>query len=85
MRFNKDQENMDCTFDLDFSKAFKTKNIARTQLTPWHKNVAQATPATPILKTVTNRMSNNIARDEVAKNKWRLESPRAVKIFVDIL
>lgn len=33
-----------------------TTSTASTQLTPWHKKVAQATPATPMSKVVTKRM-----------------------------
>ncbi len=41
---------------MPFSSAairFMTVNIAAAQLNPWQMNVAQATPATPMLKNVT--------------------------------
>ena len=45
-----------------------TTITASTQLTPWHRKVAQATPATPILKAVTKRMSTAMLdRDEAAR------------------
>ena len=60
---------------------------ASTQLTPWHRNVAQATPATPILKAVTKRISIPIlAREDTARNrKGVLLSPRAEKMPVEML
>ena len=37
---------------------------------PWHKNVAHATPATPILNAVTNKISTaTLTVDEAAKNE----------------
>ena len=64
-----------------------TTTIASTQLTPWHRKVAQATPATPIWNTVTNRMSTAMLEREDAarKQKGVLESPRAEKIPVATL
>ena len=45
-----------------------TTTSASTQLTPWHRKVAQATPATPILKAVTKRISTAILeRDDAAR------------------
>ena len=61
-----------------------TTQIANTQLTPWHRNVAQATPATPIRNAVTKRISMPMLdSDEAARNQnGVLESPRAEKIPV---
>ena len=46
-----------------------TTITASTQLTPWHRKVAQATPATPILKAVTKRMSTAMLDREEAARK----------------
>ena len=69
-----------------FSRRAMT-STASTQLTPWHRKVAQATPATPILKAVTKRMSTAmLEREEAARNrKGVLESPRAEKMPVLML
>ena len=60
---------------------------ARIQLIPWHKKVAHATPATPMSKAVTKRISTAIFEVEEAarKQKGVLESPSAEKIPVAIL
>ena len=47
----------------------KTFHTARIQLTPWQRKVAQATPATPIRKAVTNRISMKILAVEEAARK----------------
>ena len=45
-----------------------TTTTASMQLTPWHRKVAQATPATPIWKAVTKRISTAmLLRDEAAR------------------
>ena len=64
-----------------------TKNSASTQLTPWHRKVAQATPATPILKAVTNRISIKMldSEEQARKMKGVLESPMAEKMPSEIL
>ena len=66
---------------------FNTTAIASTQLTPWQRKVAQATPATPMSKAVTNRMSTAMfAVEETARNqKGVRESPSAEKIPVATL
>ena len=46
-----------------------TKISASTQLTPWHRKVAQATPATPIWKAVTKRISTAMLEVEEAARK----------------
>lgn len=72
-------------------RRLNTTTIARTQLTPWHRKVAHATPSTPLVKigesAVTNRMSIPIlAREEnIRKRKGVLESPRAAKMPVATL
>ena len=73
--------------DSTFFNRRKTTSTASTQLTPWHRKVAQATPATPILKAVTNRMSIPMfAVEEMArKMNGVLESPSAEKIPVAML
>ena len=65
----------------------KTTRTASTQLIPWHKKVAQATPATPISKAVTKRMSARIllVEEQARKMKGVRESPRAEKIPVETL
>ena len=70
-----------------FASRRSTTATASTQLTPWHRKVAQATPATPIRNTVTNRMSTAIlAVEEAAKNRKGVrESPRAEKIPLEML
>ena len=64
-----------------------TASTARTQLTPWHRKVAQATPATPMSKAVTKRISTPMLdTEETARNqKGVLLSPRAEKIPVETL
>ena len=64
-----------------------TTATASTQLMPWHRKVAQATPATPILKAVTNRMSTAmlLKEDTARKIKGVLLSPRAEKTPVAML
>ena len=64
-----------------------TAQTASTQLTPWHRKVAQATPATPMSKAVTKRMSiKMLLTDEAArKKKGVLLSPRAEKMPVATL
>ena len=45
-----------------------TTTMARMQLTPWHRKVAQATPATPIWNPATNRMSTPmLEREDTAR------------------
>ena len=65
----------------------RTVMTASTQLTPWHRNVAQATPATPIWSPATNQMSMAIFVSDEATRKINgvRESPRAEKIPVEIL
>ena len=65
----------------------KTNIRDKMQLTPWQINVAHATPATPILNTVTNTMSMPIfdREEQVRKKKGVFESPRAENIPVAIL
>ena len=64
-----------------------TTATASTQLTHWHRNVAHATPATPIRNVVTNRMSTKMLdSDEHARNQNGVfESPRAEKMPVATL
>ncbi len=73
--------------DFILLKRRKTKSNARTQLTPWHKKVAQATPATPILNKVTNKISAPmLAKEEQAKKtNGVFESPKEEKIPVATL
>ena len=82
------QEKMAARFSV-FTPASlrRTTRIARMQLTPWHKKVAHATPATPILKAVTKRISTAMLEVEDAARKMKgvLESPSAEKIPVAIL
>ena len=61
------------------------------QLTPWHKNVAHATPSTPLEKVSENKVTNMISiaifvSEEIIKkiNGVRL-SPNAEKIPVATL
>ena len=70
-----------------FFRRSTTNSTASTQLTPWQRNVAHATPATPILNAATNRISIPIfATDEQArKTNGVLESPSAEKMPVAIL
>ena len=70
-----------------FASLRSTKYSASTQLTPWHRKVAQAMPATPILKTVTNRISIKIleVEEQARKIKGVLESPMAEKMPSEIL
>ena len=65
----------------------RTYSIASTQLTPWHRNVAQATPATPIRKALTKRMSTRMfAVEEIARKMNGVrESPIAEKMPVATL
>ena len=62
-------------------------STASTQLTPWHRKVAHATPATPMLKAVTNSTSSAIlAMEEAARNRKGVrESPREAKMPVAML
>ena len=54
--------------DLKAPMRRNTTTMASTQLTPWHRKVAHATPATPILKPATNRISTPMLdRDETAR------------------
>ena len=64
-----------------------TTSTASTQLTPWHRKVAQATPATPMSKAVTNRISTAIlAVEDTARNRKGVrESPMAEKMPVAML
>ena len=64
-----------------------TASTARTQLTPWHRKVAQATPATPMSKAVTKRISTPMLdTEEMARNqKGVLLSPRARMMAATIL
>ena len=64
-----------------------TTHRESTQLTPWHKNVAQATPATPMLNAVTNRISTAIldVDEQARKINGVLESPSAEKMPVATL
>ena len=64
-----------------------TKSTASTQLTPWQRNVAHATPATPILNAVTNRISMKmlLVEDAARKINGVLESPSAEKMPVATL
>ncbi len=64
-----------------------TVKTARTQLKPWQRKVAHATPATPMPKNFTNRISIRIfAEEDRARNKnGDLESPSAEKIPLDTL
>ena len=68
-------------------KRRKTTTSASTQLTPWHKNVAQATPATPMSNAVTNRISTAMldVDEQARKINGVLESPSAEKIPVATL
>ena len=69
------------------AKRLNTNIIAKMQLIPWQINVAHATPATPILNAVTNKISIKIfALDEQTRNiKGVFESPSAEKIPVAML
>ena len=64
-----------------------TTTSARTQLIPWQRKVAQATPATPILNAVTKRMSTPMLESDEHARKINgvFESPRAEKIPVATL
>ena len=70
-----------------FAKRRKTTTSASTQLTPWHKNVAHATPATPISNAVTNRISTAMfdVDEQARKINGVLESPSAEKMPVATL
>ena len=51
-----------------FSSLRTTTMTASTQLMPWHRKVAQATPATPIRNALTKRISTAILeREETAR------------------
>ena len=68
--------------------SLKNKTIKdKTQLNPWHKNVAQATPATPIFNLDTNITSTTILDSE--ENTRNINgvsvSPKAEYIPVEIL
>ena len=62
-------------------------STASTQLTPWQRKVAQATPSTPMPKHWTNTTSRKmLAVEEAArKRKGVRESPMAEKMPVAIL
>ena len=64
-----------------------TTHRESTQLTPWHKKVAQATPATPRSKAATNSTSTAMfAVEEPARNRNGVRlSPSAVKMPVATL
>ena len=68
-------------------KRRNTTVIARIQLTPWHRKVAQATPSTPMPRPATNKMSMPIllTEEQAKKRKGVLESPRAEKMPVAML
>ena len=70
-----------------FARRRNTNTSASTQLTPWHRNVAHATPSTPMPNAVTNRISTAMfERDEAMRKKnGVLESPSAEKIPVATL
>ena len=57
------------SFPSIFASLRKITTIARIQLTPWQRKVAHATPATPILKPVTNQISTAILEVEEAARK----------------
>ena len=56
-----------------FFKRTITARTARIPLIPWQRKVAHATPATPILKTETNKISTPIFDNEEAARE-RFES-----------
>ena len=64
-----------------------TTHRESTQLTPWHRKVAQATPETPISKAATNSTSTAMfAVEEPARNRNGVRlSPSAVKMPVATL
>ena len=64
-----------------------TAMTASAQLTPWQRNVAQATPATPMPKADTNSRSMAMfaVEDTARKRKGVRESPRAAKVPVATL
>ena len=69
------------------TKRTNTTATAATQLTPWQRNVAHATPATPSGSAVTNTISSPILAVELMARKMngvRL-SPSAVKMPVERL
>ena len=70
-----------------FASLRSTKYSASRQLIPWHRKVAQATPATPILNAVTNRISMAMldSEEQARKIKGVLESPMAEKMPSEIL
>ena len=70
-----------------FANRRNTTTSASTQLTPWQRNVAHATPATPILNAVTNRISMKmlLVEDAARKINGVLESPSAEKMPVATL
>ena len=78
-----------CTFPSAwiFRSRTITTTTASTQLTPWHRKVAQATPATPIWKAVTNKISIPMLLSEETARKTNgvLLSPSAEKIPVAML
>ena len=64
-----------------------TNSSASTQLTPWHRKVAQATPATPMWKAFTKSMSMKMLDVEEAARKKNgvRESPSAENTPVAML
>ena len=70
-----------------FANRRNTTTSASTQLTPWQRNVAQATPATPMSNAVTNRMSTAMldVDEQARKINGVFESPRAEKMPVATL
>ena len=84
-RFHENAAGFSCVFIV--ASLRNTNSIASTQLTPWQMNVAHATPETPMLNAVTNRISTPMFEsDEHTRNiNGVLESPSAEKIPVAIL
>ena len=64
-----------------------TASRASTQLMPWQRKVAQATPATPMSKAVTKKISiKMLPTDEAARKKKGVRlSPSAEKMPVATL
>ena len=88
MSFKSTQENTEALPSVFIAaKRLNTNIIAKMQLIPWQINVAHATPATPRLNAVTNKISIKIfAVDEQTRNiKGVFESPSAEKIPVAML
>lgn len=72
---------------LILDRRFNTMIRDKTQLAPWQRKVAQATPETPMEKYLTNKTSAKIfaLEDAARKRKGVLESPSAEKIPVAML